>query len=116
MLSLERSEAGCCHCSGPPSLTPAQSGTTSATSCPFAPISHSRSAWEIAAGALSLAVWVLMPKCPVCLAAYVALWTGLGLSFGAATSIRWALLGVSSALLLFVIVRQVSRIRRLVRH
>jgi len=45
-----------------------------------------------------------MPKCPACLAAYVALWTGLGLSFTTATWIRWTLLlmGVASLLFLFV--------------
>jgi hypothetical protein len=101
MLPLEGRSSTGCHCGDA-----AQSAT----------ISRSRSAWEMAAGALSLGVWLLMPKCPVCLAAYVALWTGLGLSFAAATSIRWSLLGLSSALLLFLIVRQVSRLRRLTRH
>jgi|HubBroStandDraft_6_1064221.scaffolds.fasta_scaffold663121_2 hypothetical protein len=111
MLPLERSVAGCCHCSGPPSSTPAQSGTQSSTECPASPIARSRGAWEIAAGTLSLAVWVLMPKCPVCLTAYVALWTGLGLSFTAATSIRWALLAASGLLMLYVVVKRGMRLR-----
>jgi len=58
-------------------------------------------------GALSLGVWLLIPKCPVCLAAYVALWTGLGLSFGAATYVRWSLLATSGVLLSYVAVRRV---------
>jgi hypothetical protein len=40
-----------------------------------------------------------MPKCPVCLAAYVTLWTGLGLSFAQATYLRWSLLSLSGVLL-----------------
>src|SRR6202451_4875144 len=69
----------------------------------------SRSAWEIAAGALSLGVWVLMPKCPVCLAAHVALWTGLGLSFPEATYARWSLLSMSGALLVYLVVKRRAR-------
>jgi hypothetical protein len=34
---------------------------------------------------------VLMPKCPACVAAYVALFTGLWLSLSIATSIWWFL-------------------------
>ena len=66
-----------------------------------------RSISEVAVGALSLGVWLLIPKCPVCLAAYVALWTGLGLSFGAATYVRWSLLATSGVLLSYVAVRRV---------
>ena len=40
---------------------------------------------EILAWVLPSAILVLVPKCPVCLAAYVVLWTGLGLSLSTAT-------------------------------
>jgi len=63
-------------------------------------------------GLLSLGVWVFMPKCPVCLAAYVALWTGLGLSFGAATYVRWLLLAVSGVLLGWIAARRAFAIRQ----
>ncbi len=61
---------------------------------------RSRRVWELAAGGVSLGVWAFMPKCPLCLAAHVALCTGLGLPFAAATWLRWSLLCLSSALLL----------------
>jgi hypothetical protein len=95
MLPLEKrvSTVGCCHGSGPRS---------SQTSSP----SPAGRAWDIAAGALSLGVWMLIPKCPVCLAAHVALWTGLGLSFAEASYLRWSLLLVSGVLLIYVVVRQ----------
>jgi hypothetical protein len=66
----------------------------------------SRRGWDVAAGALSLGVWAFMPKCPLCLAAYVALWTGLGLSLAAATYLRWSLLLVSSTVLIYLIVKR----------
>jgi len=53
---------------------------------------------------------VLVPKCPACLAAYVALWTGLGLSLSTATGLRWVLLCLCVASLLFVIVERLNRI------
>jgi hypothetical protein len=65
-----------------------------------------RRGWEITAGALSLGVWAFMPKCPMCVAAYVAVWTGLGLSLAAATYLRWLLLIVSAAVLLYLVVKR----------
>ena len=56
------------------------------------------------------AILVLAPKCPACLAAHVALWTGLGLSFSTATYLRWVLLLVCVASLLFLIVKRLGRI------
>jgi hypothetical protein len=53
-------------------------------------------------GVLSLGLWIVMPKCPVCLAAYVALWTGLGISLGAAAYVRWTLLALSGCALLYL--------------
>jgi len=70
---------------------------------------HSRNFWEFAGGAASIGVWVLMPKCPVCLAAYVALWTGLGLSFATAQYVRWSLLFLSATALLYLVAKRLAK-------
>ncbi len=65
---------------------------------------------EVFAWALPSTTLVLVPKCPACLAAYVMLWTGLGLSLTTATYLRWALLFLCVASLLFLIVKRLDRI------
>jgi hypothetical protein len=57
-------------------------------------------------------VLALMPKCPACVAAYVALATGVGLSFSAAAALRWTLLAASAAWLAFLAAKRVSRFVR----
>jgi hypothetical protein len=89
--------AECECCRGGPIESPAASRSTS------------RSVWEIVTGALSVGVWVLMPKCPVCLAAYVALWTGLGLSFATAQYVRWSLLLLSATALLYLVGKRIAK-------
>jgi hypothetical protein len=64
-----------------------------------------RRGWEVAAGAASLGIWAVMPKCPMCIAAYVAVWTGLGLSLAAATYLRWSLLLASGAVIVYLIIK-----------
>ena len=64
----------------------------------------------IFAWVLPSAILVLVPKCPVCLAAQVMLWTGLGLSLSTATYLRWVLLFLCVASLLFLIVKRLDRI------
>jgi hypothetical protein len=51
---------------------------------------------------------MLVPKCPACLAAYVTLWTGIGVSLATATYLRWALLLLCGATLLFLMGRSTS--------
>ena len=64
---------------------------------------------EIVAWVLPSAILVLVPKCPACLAAHVMLWTGLGLSLSTATYLRWVLLFLCVAALLFLIVNRLNR-------
>jgi len=64
---------------------------------------------EVLAWAIPSAILALMPKCPVCVAAYVALWTGLGLSLTTATYLRWAMIIVCIAALLSLIGKHLFR-------
>jgi hypothetical protein len=64
---------------------------------------------DVSAWLLPSAGLVLMPKCPACLAAYVALGTGLGVSFSTATYLRWVVLFLCVASLLFLIVQRLDR-------
>ena len=71
---------------------------------------------EVFAWLLPSAGLVLAPKCPACLAAYVTLWTGLGLSLSTATCLRWMLLFLCVASLLFLIVERLYRIGAIFSH
>jgi hypothetical protein len=56
------------------------------------------------------AIFTLIPKCPMCLAAYIALWTGIGLSISAAIYLRASLLIVCAGLILFLAARNARRL------
>ena len=73
-----------------------------------------RSWWRDASGgAASGALLVLLPKCPLCIAAYLALWTGASVAMPVATHLRLVLEIVFIALTGLLIVRLVKmRTRR----
>lgn len=54
---------------------------------------------------------VLMPKCPACFAAYVALASGIGLSLPVASGIRLGLISMGVGTLLFPMARMIRRRR-----
>ncbi|HEX7655003.1 MAG TPA: hypothetical protein VF607_15950 [Verrucomicrobiae bacterium] len=61
-------------------------------------------------------ILVLMPKCPVCLAAYIALFTGLGISLPVAATLRSGLQWTCIAALLLAVgltTRRIWRQRRI---
>jgi hypothetical protein len=51
------------------------------------------------------AILVLIPKCPMCLAAYIALWTGIGLSISVAIYLRVSVLVLCVGVILFLAAR-----------
>jgi hypothetical protein len=73
------------------------------------------SARKIFAWVLPSAIFVLVPKCPACLAAHVALWTGISLSLTTATYLRWVLLFLGVASLLLLLVNRLDRLGAIIR-
>lgn len=65
---------------------------------------------EFAGWLLPGATLVLLPKCPLCLAGYIALGTGIGLSVPGATYLRLLLIVLCVITLFYVAIRQVSRL------
>lgn len=64
---------------------------------------------EAAAWLLPGGMLVLIPKCPVCFAAYIAAATGLGLSIPAASGLRVALITLCVLSLAFLAARLLLR-------
>lgn len=46
---------------------------------------------------------MLIPKCPLCLAAWIALGTGIGISFTVAAWLRWGLIAIAIISLCYLI-------------
>ena len=59
------------------------------------------------------AIFALLPKCPLCLAAYVALGTGIGISISTATYLRASIFALSVMTLVFLAARLLYRLNKL---
>lgn len=57
------------------------------------------------------AILVVMPKCPACVAAYIALATGVGISFTAASHLRMLVLVLCIAALAYLVIAGIARFR-----
>ena len=66
---------------------------------------------RIASPIASAIVLVLLPKCPVCLAAYVMMATGIGISVAAAASLRAFVILVCVSSFVVLVARQIRRLK-----
>ena len=76
------------------------------------PASRLRHGGEIAGWIVPTATLALLPKCPACVAAYVALATGIGISLPAAAHLRAILAVLCVASLVFITARGLRSLPR----
>jgi hypothetical protein len=64
---------------------------------------------EVVSSVLPAVILVLLPKCPVCIAAYIAMVTGIGLSLPVTSHLRTLLVVLCATSLIYFVVRQIQR-------
>jgi hypothetical protein len=83
-----------------------KAGERIAQSGPHRP-SFLRRSLDLTAKVIPVAILAVLPKCPACLAAYVAFGTGIGLSLTAATYLRLSLIVACVASLVFFVAKMI---------
>jgi hypothetical protein len=76
------------------------------------PASRLRRRGEIVGWIIPSATLVLLPKCPACVAAYVALCSGVGISVASAANLRISMLMLCVVALLCLALKRLCRISR----
>lgn len=59
--------------------------------------------------AIPVTVLAIIPKCPVCIAGYVLLFTGMSLSVSVVAGVRWGLIALSVLAIAWLIIRVLRR-------
>lgn len=73
------------------------------------PASRWRRGGEIVGWIIPTATLVLLPKCPLCVAAYVALFSGVGMTFTSASILRTSLQISCIAALVYLVMKRLCR-------
>ncbi|HVW79061.1 MAG TPA: hypothetical protein VHB45_15710 [Alloacidobacterium sp.] len=69
--------------------------------------------WRRASGGVLPGVLlILIPKCPMCIAAYITLVTGVGVSVSTAAYLRLGMIGLCIAALVFLAMRSLKNMSR----